>query len=164
MQGTAELNQAFYRLKAGCVPFQITKGEPFVYFVVMSPDSDAAAAATGGSPAYPDEALAMEHVWFRLFVNLEDEGVDTATCDEGCGWGTELSNGAISGSVPGACAMYMADHHIMSTGATSCLAGTEVLSPTPSCTSNGTELLRRLEYSAAADYAGNPRQYDKILS
>ena len=47
VEGTSELNEQYYRLSAGCVPFRMTDGEPFFQLIIHSPDSDAAAAAVG---------------------------------------------------------------------------------------------------------------------
>jgi hypothetical protein len=160
VEGTAELNDMYYRLSAGCVPFRMTDGEPFFYLAIISPDSEGAAASTGGSLAYPDEPLVGQHTWFRLFVNFEDVGVDTANCDQGCGYDLRLSNGVMP-MVLG-CAKYNGDGQGATTTPLTCAAGTEVRSPPiPSCTRNETMKSALVEFHHYLDYPGNPRQYGR---
>ena len=117
------------------------------------------------------------HFFIRIFVNLEHEGVDTANCDQGCGFGTELLNGATGADY--ACSSFAADYKLgVSLGANAkpadeappgpfpppagmCVNGTEVLMP-PSCARNETSFLSRRAYANANDYAGNPRQWWRV--
>ena len=83
---TAEMGGRFWRKSAACVPFQITVGLPFVGVMVSSPDSEVAAATTGGSynPSHPDDLLVGQHSFIRIFAHLEEHG--NSTCGEGCGY------------------------------------------------------------------------------
>jgi len=140
-RGTAELNGNFYRLTAGCIPFRMVAGAPFVGVVFHSPDSSAAAASAGGSPGHPDARLVGMHAFFRLFVSIEDQGIDAANCDGGCGFDTELDNGGHS--IGDACGMYAADERqwVKQWGAepeVRCLPATESLSPV-GCVANETD-------------------------
>ena len=72
--GTEEIDGVFYRKAAGCVPFEIARGLPFVAVVFASPDSSAAASLA------PD-GIAPLHTFFRLFAVVP--GVSTPTCNKG---------------------------------------------------------------------------------
>ena len=163
VNGTSELGDIFWRLSAGCVPFQMTRGTPFFYFTILAPHEAAAAAARGGSIGHPLAPLVGMHTWFRIFVSLEDDGVDTANCDAGCGFGYGLSNDARS--MRYACSSLTADAKRQKLSGSlrlwpiDCLPGTEVLSP-PMCTRNNTQFLREAAENEARDYAGAPRRYD----
>jgi len=181
--GTAELNEMYYRLAAGCVPFKMTEGEPFFYLAITSPDSKGAADSIGGSTQHPNEKIVGQHIWFRLFVNLEDAEppVDTANCDMGCGWGTDLVNGVVS--TPSACANFASppspgllptlltegpagalkslltdDSPVSPTKDDNlCVAGTETLAP-PSCKRNVTARCP-FEVQDFSIETGTPRMY-----
>lgn len=156
VNGTGELNDRYYRLGASCVPFRMTRGDPFVFLAILGPDSPlAASAAVAISAAHPKAKLVGMHTWFRLFVSIEDQGVDEANCDQGCGWGTGLANGAIDATL--ACASF--GHN----GRIDCMPGTESVSPVE-CIRNETQFQARHVAALKSDYDGSPRDWSMMAA
>lgn len=86
-QGTAEIDEQYWRKSAACVPFALDVGLPFVTIVLHTPDSLAAAQAHA-DPDHPDEFVAEEHAFVRIFMGLPYDADDyrATTCGPGCGY------------------------------------------------------------------------------
>ena len=77
----------FYRKSAGCVPFAIAHGMPYVAMVITSPDTVAAAMAKE-DPYRPDENLAILHTVIRLFVHSDSH--PWPSCNVDCGYAPQF--------------------------------------------------------------------------